>query len=335
MGFGKTFTSVVAGQICTFATVKGVVALPLSIVLANTPEEWVNIRQNDYSGIIGGEPDWYLLQRLHSASRRLLEIQTTPALGHPAVTSALEPITVITMAGVAETLKSVIVEMTYGTGFKLVNLSQVGNANLTHKDLNMSSDEPETRWNIHIVSYDPSTSRARPSSNGLLSLCSWSFGIFDESHQYKTQPSVGWQIAMKARIGFKLQVTTTAEFHSIYYWCCQMMWLFSVVPEDPDDDTGMEKHSTEALYSVVKSLMHAVRIKTCQWETTSFASEREFTSAGTKGNGGGSSAIQPARPEAEGISGSCHTLIRVNTVWLNNNREFTFCWSRMDWGRAS
>jgi len=36
------------------------------------------------------------------------------------------------------------------------------------------------------------------------------------------------------------------------------MWLFSGAPEDPEDDTVMEKHGAEALYSAVKSLMHAI-----------------------------------------------------------------------------
>jgi len=35
------------------------------------------------------------------------------------------------------------------------------------------------------------------------------------------------------------------------------MWLFSGAPEDPEDDTVMEKHSDEALYPAVKRLMHA------------------------------------------------------------------------------
>jgi len=42
------------------------------------------------------------------------------------------------------------------------------------------------------------------------------FGIFDESHQYKTKNSVDWQIVMNAKIGFKLQVTATPGFHSLY-----------------------------------------------------------------------------------------------------------------------
>ena len=127
------------------------------------------------------------------------------------------------MPGVAETFKSVIDEMTHGTDFKLVNLLHAENGNLTHKSLNTSIDEPANRWIIHLLSYDTLTSIAIPSSDGQLSNCAWSFGIFDESHRYKTKTSVGWQIAMNAKIGFKLQVTATPEFHSLYDWCFQTM----------------------------------------------------------------------------------------------------------------
>jgi hypothetical protein len=90
---------------------------------------------------------------------------------------------VATMPGVAEIFKSVIDKMTYATAFNLINLLHTGNANLTHKDLNTSLNEPEIRWNIHLVYYDTLTSRAKPSSNGQLAHCSWSFGIYDESHR--------------------------------------------------------------------------------------------------------------------------------------------------------
>jgi len=66
---------------------------------------------------------------------------------------------------------------------------------------------------------------------------------------------------MNAKIGFKLQVTATPRFHSLYDWCFQMMWQFSGAPDDPEDDTVMEKHGAEALYSTVKCLMHAIRTK--------------------------------------------------------------------------
>jgi len=192
MGHGKTFTSVAAAMICTLLTETVVMGLPLSILWGNMLAEWVNMVQNDLPGIIGEEWEWYPLQRHNSVPRRLIEIQKTPLQGHAALTSALEPILVVTMPGVAETFKSVIDEMTFATDFKLINLLHAENVNLTHKDLNTSLDEPENRLNIHLVSYDTLTSRAKPSSNGQLLHCSWSFGIFDESHRNKTKNSVGW-----------------------------------------------------------------------------------------------------------------------------------------------
>jgi len=66
---------------------------------------------------------------------------------------------------------------------------------------------------------------------------------------------------MNAKIRFKVQVTATPGFHSLYDWCCQMMWLFSGALENPEDDTVMEKHGAEALDSTVKSLMHAIQTR--------------------------------------------------------------------------
>ena len=70
--------------------------------------------------------------------------------------------------------------------------------------------------------------------------------------------SVGWRIATNARIGFKLQVSATPGFHSLYDWCYQTMWLFSGAPKEPEDETVMEMHGANALYSGVKSMMHAI-----------------------------------------------------------------------------
>jgi len=85
------------------------------------------------------------------------------------------------MPGVAETVKTLIDEMTHGTAFKLVNLLHTENAILSQEDLNTSIDKQENRWNIYLVQYDNLTLRAQPWSNGQLSHCTWSFGIFDES----------------------------------------------------------------------------------------------------------------------------------------------------------
>ena len=71
------------------------------------------------------------------------EIQSTPPPGHPAPTLSFEPILVVTMPGVAETFKSIINKMTYGTDFKLINMSHVENANVTNEDVNTTIDEPE------------------------------------------------------------------------------------------------------------------------------------------------------------------------------------------------
>jgi hypothetical protein len=67
---------------------------------------------------------------------RLIQIQKFLSQGHPEVTSALEPIMVITMSRVVETFKSVIDEMTYGTNFKLIILVDTENGNFTQKDPN-------------------------------------------------------------------------------------------------------------------------------------------------------------------------------------------------------
>jgi len=133
------------------------------------------------------------------------------------------------------------------------------NANLTHADLYTTIDKPENWWNIHLVSYDTLTSRATPLRIGRLSHCSWSFGISDVSHRYRTKNSVGCRIATNARIEFKLQVTATPGFNSLYYCCYQAMWLVSCVREDPENDTVMEMRGVDALYSAVNSLMYPIR----------------------------------------------------------------------------
>ena len=66
---------------------------------------------------------------------------------------------------------------------------------------------------------------------------------------------------MNAKIGFKLQVTATPGFHSLYDLCFQMIWRFSGAPEDSENDTVRAKHGAEALYSAVKSLIYAIKTK--------------------------------------------------------------------------
>jgi hypothetical protein len=56
----------------------------------------------------------------------------------------------------------------------------------------------------------------KASSNGQLSYCAWSFGIFDEFHWYKTKNIESWQIAIKVKVGFKHHLTAMPGFHSLY-----------------------------------------------------------------------------------------------------------------------
>jgi hypothetical protein len=214
---------------------------------------------NDFPGIVGEEWEWYPLQRLNSVPCCLLELRTTPPHGHRALISAHKLISVVPMPGVAETFKTAINEMTHRTDFTCVNLLHAESANLTHKGRNTSIDEPYNRWNIHLVSYDTLTSRAQPSNNSRLSHCSCSFGIFAESHQYKTKNSLGWRIATNARLGFKLQLTAMPGFHSLNGWCYQAMWQFSGTPGDPENETVMEMHTAGALYPAEKSWMLSIR----------------------------------------------------------------------------
>jgi hypothetical protein len=60
------------------------------------------------------------------------------AVSHLVLAVSLEAINNVTMPGVAETLKNIINEMTYGTEVMLVNTLPVGTANLTNDNLNTS-----------------------------------------------------------------------------------------------------------------------------------------------------------------------------------------------------
>jgi len=185
---------------------------------------------NNYPGVVSEEWKWYPLQRLNPVPPHVLENRTTQSQGHPALTSTIEPILVVTIRRVAETFKIVIDQMTSRADFKQVNLSQAENVNLSNDTLNTSVNDPENRWNIALVSHDTLTSGVKPSTHSQLTYSSWSVRICDVVYRYKTKNSVGWQIAKKSRIGSKLQITATPGFQSQYDWGCQMTWLFLRVP---------------------------------------------------------------------------------------------------------
>jgi hypothetical protein len=121
MGLRKTFTSVAAAMLCKLLTDKLLMGLPLSILWANTLEEGVILAYNDFSSIVGEEREWYPVKRLNSVSRVPLEIQSTPPHWHRKLISELEPIRVVTMSVVSESIKIVIKEKTHPTNFQFGN----------------------------------------------------------------------------------------------------------------------------------------------------------------------------------------------------------------------
>jgi len=147
---------------------------------------------NNFLRIDGEEREWYPFLRLNSAPCHLFNIQTTPPPGRQAHVSALVPIGVVTMQGVAETFKTVINEISHGTYFKLVNMVHTENADLTKEDLNTSIEECENRSNILLVLYHTISSTAKPSSNGQLSYRARCFGSINNSPRFKTKHCVGW-----------------------------------------------------------------------------------------------------------------------------------------------
>jgi hypothetical protein len=197
--------------------------LPRSIIWGNTIGKWVISAQNDIPGIVSAEWKRYPLERLNSVPCHLLEIPTTPPDVHPALVSPLVRILLAPMHRAAATFKTIIIEITHGTNFDLVNMLHAKNTYLIMKDLNTSIDELETKWTIHLVKYDILTSRVTPSSNGRLSYRLWSFGIFGESQWYYTTNSIGRQILINTQFGFKLQVKAKPAFHSLYDWCYETM----------------------------------------------------------------------------------------------------------------
>jgi len=191
------------------------------------------------------------MQSLNSAPYCLFEIQTTSPLGHQTLTSALQQILVVTMPRGAETLKGIINMMTYGTDIQLVNFLDLENGNLTHNDVNSRYDQLENLLNIHHVLYDALTTRVKLSTNGQLSHCSWSLEIHNKSCPYKMRNSMDWQIALKAKIGLKLEVTATLGLHSMFDWYYLTMLVLSRVPDYALANTVIETNDAEALYSTV------------------------------------------------------------------------------------
>ena len=115
-------------------------------------------------------------------------------------------------------------------------------------------------WNIHVVTYNALTECGQRNPSGTprqLTNCTWSWGIFDESHRYKGPQSIGWKVVSEADISFKVQVTATPAYHLLQDWANLTRWLFAI-PEVVEDPDAVAKHGPAALEKAVMDIQCAV-----------------------------------------------------------------------------
>ena len=89
---------------------------------------------------------------------------------------------IIVSANLLHAWKRVTQSLIKGTWLNLINLYT--KHNLSHSELNYSSDNPETGRAIHVISY--STYQTCYSNLVRLQGCQWGVGIFDEFHMAKS-----------------------------------------------------------------------------------------------------------------------------------------------------
>ena len=105
--------------------------------------------------------------------------------------------------------------ITAGIHFTIRDLSAEGGAEMNHTHLNFSVKFPTPMWDIHVVTYNALMERGQRNPSGTprqLTNCTWSWGIFRESHRYMWPKSIGWMVVSKADISFKVQITTTPSY---------------------------------------------------------------------------------------------------------------------------
>ena len=150
--------------------------------------------------------------------------------------------------------------ITAGSHFTIGDLSAKGGEEMSHTHLNFSVKFPNQMWDIHVVTYNALTEHGQRNPSGTpkqLTNCTWSGGIFDESHIFKGPKSIGWKVVSEADIGFKIQVTATSAYHSLRDWANLTRWLFAI-PEVAEDRDAVTKHSPVTLEKAVMDIQHTV-----------------------------------------------------------------------------
>ena len=153
------------------------------------------------------------------------------------------PAIIIVPANLLHAWERVTQSLIKGTGLNLINLYT--KRNLSHSELNYSSDNPEAGRAIHLISY--STYRTRYRNPVRLQGCQWGVGIFDESHMAKSRATQTFDSLMQIDVPCRIQLTGTPMHHTVGDWVVQTEWLFAQVT----DENELEHHGPLPLSSVI------------------------------------------------------------------------------------
>ena len=260
MGLGKTFTVLAAALFAktiahSFMSNK---EYPLSFFFGRTFRQWQNEVEQEFAGLSEVQRGWYPCTHPRPVPRRLQQLldegMTTQDI------APWHPVLCVVLPSVRETFVAATRTITHGTRFAIRDLSAEGGSELSHTHLNFSMNHPTRMWDIHVITYNAFTERSQRNPSGSprqLTDCTWAWGIFDESHRYKTPKSIGWKAAMEAKIGFKVQVTATPAYHSLRDWTNISRWLF-VIPNEVEIPDSVSYHGPIALAKAVANVQRAV-----------------------------------------------------------------------------
>ena len=260
MGLGKTFTVLAAALFAkTVAhSLMSTKDCPLSIFFGRTFRQWQDEVEQGFAGLSEAQREWYPCTHPWPSPRRLLQL-----LDEGNATQDVAPwypVLCVVLPSVRETFLAATRTITNGTRFAVRDLSAEGGLELGHTHLNFSMNHPKRMWDIHVITYNAFTERAQCNPSGSprqLTGCTWAWGIFDESHRYKGPKSIGWRVAMKAEIGFKVQVTATPAYHSLRDWANLSRWLFTI-PDEVEIADSVSRHGPIALAKAVSNVQRAV-----------------------------------------------------------------------------
>ena len=87
-----------------------------------------------------------------------------------------------------ETFVAATKTITAGTSFTICDFSDAGCAEISYTHRNFLVKFSERMWDINVITYNALTERGQRNHNGTprqLMSCTWSWGIFYESHRYK------------------------------------------------------------------------------------------------------------------------------------------------------